>query len=465
MKRLIIFLVLWPIISYGTILEKGPITIEGYIKNETGWNMNENKFMKILNVIDLRGQFRPNDYLSFYAHINKFWDSAYGRVGEYRAAKDDMYTNEAWHGLSWVREMYVDFFSDYVDIRAGKQIVTWGAADGIRILDQVNPLDYREFTLKDWNEIKIPLWMLKVEVAPTVNGSLQFLFIPDFEPNYLATDNAPFAYTLTRNAYNAYKRLRNFGYHVVIKKEMPAETFENAKFGIRWRDVINSFEYTLNYLYGWNMSAETYSSIDMTTATGPSPLPGYPPIGSTYYFVKKYSRIHLWGFSFSKTLVSGLLQGLTIRGEFAYFKDVPMAYRLQSKTYYHKVDQYKYVIGLDKYIVTNWLFSFQFIQLINSKGSCQGQKFILPSGGTMDKVSTYLTLKIATDFFHERVKPDILILYGDDNEWRISPKVYIEIGDHVTTTIGMHIFEGDAEELYGEFDDKDEIYFQLKYSF
>jgi len=460
-KIIILFLILLcPVISYATILKKGPVTIEGYVKNETGWNMNENKFMKILNVIDVKGQFRPNDYFSLYAHINKFWDSAYGRVGEYRQAKDAMYTNKAWHGLSWVREMYVDFFSDYVDIRAGKQIVTWGTTDGIRILDEyVNPLDWREFSLKAWNDIKVPMWMLKVEVAPTVNGSLQFLFIPDFEPDYWPASGAPFEIGTTKKEWHWLGALKQAGFSVSLLEERPKETFENAKFGVRWRDILGNFEYTINYIYSWaTKSPERVSIID--------------PTNRTYTSIKKYHRVHVLGFSFAKTFVSGFLKGLTLRGEFVYAKDQPWAYLYKipflnnmEGLKWEKTDLFNYAIGLDKYIVTNWFVSFQFIQLIKSKKDVNGQPFVWPSAGPMDKVETILTLKVSTDFFHERLKPSILIVYGDDNDWRISPETYIEISDHLTTKLGMHIFEGNGTGLHSQFNNKDEIYMELKYSF
>ncbi|MCD6320127.1 MAG: DUF1302 family protein [Candidatus Desulfofervidaceae bacterium] len=420
------------------------VTLEGALKNETGVYLDDpGKFIKIMDVIDLKGQYRPTDYLSFFAHIYKFWDHVYNVEDDYQSARYWMYTNrKAWTGISWVRELYLDFFSDYLDVRLGKQIVTWGTADGIRILDQVNPLDYREFTLKDWNEIKIPLWMTKIEVVPTVNGSLQFLFIPDFEPNFSPPAGAPFAFKTTILAAKKYAQLG-----ATVTENRPAETFSNAKFGVRWRDIINGWEYTLNYLYGWNMNPETYAV-------------------SRTRFVKQYSRINLWGGSFSKTIVNGPFQGLTVRGEFAYFKNVPAAYRnAQGQTAYHKIDKYQYVLGLDKYLISNWLFSFQFIQLINSQKDYQGYKFLLSSGGPADKVSTYLTLKIATDFFHERLKPEILFIYGDDNEWRISPKLYFEINDHLTTTAGMHIFVGKETELYGQFNDKNELFLEVRYSF
>ncbi len=460
----------WATLAQASIYRGHGVTIEGSLKNETGVYLDDvGKFIKIMDIIDLKGQYRATDYLSLFVHINKFWDHAYNVEDDYALARHAMYTNrQTWTGISWVRELYLDYFSDYVDVRLGKQIVTWGAADGIRILDQVNPLDYREFTLKDWNEIKIPLWMLKLEVAPTVNGSLQFLFIPDFEPNFLPPAGAPFAFKTAEIAAQNYAQLENYGYHVVTEEDRPAEKFGNAKFGMRWRDVVAGWEYSLNYLYGWNMNPETYVWVDTSTMVLPPPPvpPGYPPIGSTYHFVKKYSRINLWGGSFSKSLVSGFFQGLTIRGEFAYLKDVPVAYYdAQGRLAYTKTDQFKYVIGLDKYVITNWLFSFQLIQLINSQKDYHGYKFLLPSGGPMDKVATYLTLKISTDFFHERLKPDILIIYGDDNEWRLSPRVYFEINDHITTTIGMHIFVGKESELYGEFNDVNEFYLELNYSF
>ncbi len=456
MKRICIIilaiLVEWMGLAQASIYRGHSLTFEGSLKNETGVYLdNVGKYTKIMDIIDLKGQYRPVDELSFFMHIRKFWDHAYNVENDYQSARYLMYTNrKTWTGISWVRECYLDYFSVYLDMRLGKQIVTWGTADGIRVLDQVNPLDYREFTLRDWNEIKIPLWMVKLEAAPTVNGSLQFLFIPDFEPNFLPPAGAPYAFKTAETAAQSYTRLERLGYRVVTREQRPAEKVGNAKFGIRWRDIIGSFEYSLNYLYGWNMNPETYSSV----------------AGSTYIFTKKYSRINLWGGSFSKSFVEGFLKGLTIRGEFAYLRDVPVSYyNDRGQLSYTKTDQYKYVIGLDKYLITNWFFSFQLIQLINSQKDYQGHRFLLPSGGPMDKVSTYLTLKISTDFFHERLKPEILFIYGDDNEWRISPKMYYEFNDHLTATTGMHIFVGKESELYGEFNDVNELYLELRYSF
>jgi len=503
-KWVIVLLVVFlPGLGQATILKKGPVTVEGYIKSETGVYPDFHKWVKIMNIIDLRGQYQPRPWLSFYGHLYKYWDFAYNQEDEYAPAHQAMYTNrETWQGISWVRELYIDFFSDYLDIRAGKQLITWGTADGIRVLDKyVNPLDWREFTLKPWNEIKIPLWMLKLEFQPTLNGTLQFLLIPDFEPDYWPAPGAPFCPGVVKRGVEIGKtkmeRLMKlsrdgiagvpFDYRIISEEGRPGEKWGNSKFGIRWRDVLGNFEYTLNYIYSWETeSVERTTDIDASTMdmdkvaqlanimhkTIPEMFDFFrmnriAPPGSTFHFGQTYHRINVWGGTFSKTFVGGPLKGLTLRGEFAYVRNDYKAYydKKENTIKWAKTDCYNYVIGLDKWVVTNWLASFQFIQLIRSKKDVNGNPFLHLSGYPMDKVETLLTLKVSTDFFHERLKPDILIVYGDDNDWRISPSFYFEWGDHWTTTFGAHILEGKESGLHGQFNDSKEVYLEVKYSF
>jgi hypothetical protein len=460
MKKLAVFLVVvfLPNLAQTTMLQKGPVTIEGYIQNETGLFMGEmDEFSKVLNIIDLRAQYKPTDYFSVFGHIHKYWDHAYNIEDDpdRQAARYAMYTNRrTWTGISWVRELYADFYSEYLDGRLGKQIVTWGTTDGIRILDKyVNPLDWREFSLKPWNDIKVPLWMVKLEFAPTLNGTLQFLVIPDFEPDYWPAVGAPYAIGTSEKGAHLLAPLRQAGFNVIERDNSPAENFDNAKYGVRWRDVIGGFEYSLNYIYSWaTESPERLTIID--------------PFNKRAISEIIYHRVHVFGGSFANTFTSNFLKGLTLRGEFTYVKDEPKCYLKSDGTFgWEETDLYNYAIGLDKYVTTNWLVSFQFIQLISSKGNVDGQPFVWPSAGPMDKVETMLTLNVSTDFFHERLKPSILIVYGDDNDWRISPEAYLEISDHINTTLGMHIFAGNQGGLHGQFNNENQVYLTMRYSF
>ena len=44
-----------------------------------------------------------------------------------------------------LREAYLDHRGDHWGLRAGRQLVIWGAADGVRITDLVSPMDMTEF--------------------------------------------------------------------------------------------------------------------------------------------------------------------------------------------------------------------------------------------------------------------------------------------------------------------------------
>ena len=130
------------------------------------------------------------------------------------------------------------------------------------------------------------------------------------------------------------------------------------------------------------------------------------------------------------------------------------------------MDNYKYVIGLDKYFWTDWLFSFQFIQLNTDRDSEHGQRLLF--GATkahLDQVDTFCTLKVATDFMHERIKPECLIMCGDDNDWRIAPRINYELRDYLNISFGAHLFWGRRDQLLGEFRDNDEVYLEIKYGF
>jgi len=66
---------------------------------------------------------------------------------------------------------------------------------------------------------------------------------------------------------------------------------------------------------------------------------------------------------------------------------------------------------------------------------------------------------------HERIKPECLILYGEYNDWRVSPRIDYELRDYLNISFGGHFFWGRKDQLFGEFRDNDEIYIEIKYGF
>ena len=77
-----------------------------------------------------------------------------------------------------LREAYIDTEIGNSFLRVGKQQVVWGQADGLKVLDVLNPQSFREFILDDFEDSRIPLWMVNAEI-PVGEAMLQLLWIPD----------------------------------------------------------------------------------------------------------------------------------------------------------------------------------------------------------------------------------------------------------------------------------------------
>jgi len=75
----------------------------------------------------------------------------------------------------WFRELYVDTNAGGWDLRLGKQQVVWGTADGIKLLDIINPTDWREFVQNTMEDSRIPVWMINAERNVGENGNIQFV--------------------------------------------------------------------------------------------------------------------------------------------------------------------------------------------------------------------------------------------------------------------------------------------------
>ena len=251
--------------AQASLLDSEKFTLSGFLKNATSINSssadNMDQFLKIRNTAQLEMEYQFTDNFHFFTIVRGWYDSVYDAESKWRKG-DNRKKMSRVRGTDWLRECYLDYYSETLDIRVGKQQVVWGTADGVKILDIINPIDYREFSLEINRgldaDVKIPLWMTKVEYAPTVNGTLQLLIIPDYETNFLAPPGAPYTARATNSGDMQLDVLRDFGAEVNIANKKPGRTFDNTKIVLRWLDVIKGFEYTINYLHGYSYAPSRY---------------------------------------------------------------------------------------------------------------------------------------------------------------------------------------------------------------
>ena len=75
----------------------------------------------------------------------------------------------------WFREGYIDTSAGDWSFRLGKQQVVWGTADGIKLLDIINPTDFREMAQNSMEDSRIPIWMINAERNIGETGNVQFI--------------------------------------------------------------------------------------------------------------------------------------------------------------------------------------------------------------------------------------------------------------------------------------------------
>lgn len=438
---------------------EGKFDFSGYLKNEMGIRIQDfnGDLQKFKNVIELAGQYEAKDNLVFFTKARYWYDAAYGLRDKWDYAQH--YSGHVQRS-DWLRDCYLDYTNGPWFLRLGKQQVAWGQADGITVLDRVNPVDLSEFWLPDMSDIRIPLWMFNVNYSPKLNSNLQFLLIPDFEQSTSAYIGAPFT-TYSYIRYNDWKNsMLKAGGSVNENIYFPGQKFENSTFGLQWSDRIGDLDYTFNYLNGYY-----YSARNTTIGLG----------GVNFKVDRAFKRWQMYGTSFNKTFTNpSPVQGFTLRGDLAYYQDEPVYYGdpvLASASGFKRIDNIFWIVGVDKYVATKWLVSFQFGQYIlqhskpNGPTAARNYWMNAFTYGPMDPVENIFSLKISTNFMNDRVKPEILWSTTDDDQGRISPKVTYEIKDNLWLTCGIHYFYGSLLDTNGQYREQSQFYTQLKYTF
>lgn len=141
------------------------------------------------NEFNLQLRYSLSENVKFYAWLRPFWDSIYdweggsltGRNGPTLRKKwgDNFDLDNTTRHDPLIREVYLDLAYGNFWGHFGRQIVAWGKSDGVFLLDNINPFNYREPLRFAEQKIKIPQWMINLNYRFGTVGTVQFLWLPD----------------------------------------------------------------------------------------------------------------------------------------------------------------------------------------------------------------------------------------------------------------------------------------------
>jgi hypothetical protein len=111
--------------------------------------------------IDLALDARFSDQFRGKVTGHGFYDLAYAYNGRehYTPEVLETYRDEIELGELWLQATVIPS----LDLKIGRQIVVWGKADHIRVVDVLNPLDQREPGMVDIEDLRLPVTMTKLD--------------------------------------------------------------------------------------------------------------------------------------------------------------------------------------------------------------------------------------------------------------------------------------------------------------
>lgn len=339
------------------------------------------------------------------------------------------------HAEIELREAYLDLpVGTGHDLRLGKQQIVWGQADGIKVLDTVNPQNYREFVLPDYADSRIPLWAARLQLNLQA-GALELVWLPDTTTHELAPNGSPYA---LRSPQVAPPRAAGIPLRFTPAQE-PDRPWQDSDAGLRFSTLAGNWDLAFSYLHHY-LDSPAYRR---------QPQPdGFVQVEG------EYLRDHLFGFT-----ASNAFGAVTLRSELGYH-DTSFFYTREVTPVNAGLSidhELAGVIGLDWDAAEGlWL-------------SAQGFISAIPHPDTplfRDRVERHWTLVARQDLWHDTLRLEATTLWNQNRrDGLLRPGLRYQFDDHWSARLGHDRFWGNPQGLYGEFKEQNRWLLQLDAEF
>lgn len=177
---------------------------------------------------------QPNNWMSSRSRVRGELTIEKGHAGAFVSANLIHNAILSNHTGFQLREAYAYYSDNHWDVRAGRQIITWGVADALRLTDIISPMDYTEFLAQDYDDIRIPVGGLRVRFSRE-KWSMEAVAIPVSSFFDLPTD--------AENPWSVGP--------IAIGAE-PSHNAYNMEYGGRLAFFLSGIDFSFSALHTWN---------------------------------------------------------------------------------------------------------------------------------------------------------------------------------------------------------------------
>ncbi len=331
-------------------------------------------------------------------------------------------------GFIDLRELNVLFTPvDIVDMKVGRQILTWGTGD-LLFINDLFPKDWNSFLLgRDEEYLKAPSDALFASFFPAI-GTIDVAYMPRMDADrYIDGRRVSFWNPMTQSIV---------GQNAVVDAERQDAWFKDNEIAVRFYRPFLSYEAALYGYHGFWKSPN-----------------GFDPATANAYF----PRLNVYGAS-----VKGSVGKAIINAETGYYDS---SGDRRGTDPFVPNSELRVLAGYQREVAKNTTAAMQYYA--EWMMDYDGYKSGVPSGTARDEVRHVLTLRLTKMMMNQNLILGLFTFYSpSDNDAYFRPNATYKLNDHWQVTANGNVFIGeDKHTFFGQFERDSNINLGVRYSF
>jgi len=389
-----------------------PIEMHGFYEVRAGYRTRKDKYEKDMSVMETRLQ------LDFSTYTN--W-------ADFKLKTDvfgDLITEQGDFDL---REAYIFTRpADRMDVKIGRQILTWGTGDLLFINDMF-PKDWNSFFIgRDSEYLKAPSDAIKVSLFSD-SANIDIVYTPQFDPDRFIDGE----YVSYWNGNLA----RSAGRDAIVHTDRPDRWFQDDEVAVRVYKNISNYELALYGYHGFWKS----------------------PAGQTVSGQAIFPDLNVYGASVRGTVGKGIGNL-----EVGYYDS---ADDRGGKNFLISNSQMRYLAGYTQELAKDLTGGLQYY--IEQTLNYSEYENSVSSGPLADQYRHVLTGRLTKLLMNQNLRASLFGYFSPtDKDAYFRPNIQYKASDNLLLEAGANIFFGDyPHTFFAQFENNTNIYTALRYSF
>lgn len=439
-------------------------SVQGYLKNETAYRFIEPRSItKIRNILSLQARKPLSDRMTLHAAGWAYYDHAYDlfdyQTISARSVRDEQQPLVFIEDLNQqkdsevidLREFYFELSTNSMDVWVGKQYIIWGVLEGIRVVDEINPQDFRELIMPDLLDYRIPLWSFRADIYAG-STTWEMIWIPDLRFHKPAPQGSE---------WEMLQEVTNTTYP-------DGSDPRNSEFGLRMQTGFLGGDIALSYFFTWDDFPVIFRKAIMDGVSEP-------------HFYPTFTRINMYGLTYQRPVSIGILKFEGVYVPDKYF-GMPNDTDRDNDGWLDndgvlKKKHYRWALGYE--------FNYKGMDVVPAVTQWVIQDY--EQALIQDQYDTSLTLFLRKPLRKNSAVFELLVIrLLNMEETYMKPQIMFNLTDRFQVTLGGVFFDGAKSSLgvsasggavsnltdieqraqfFGNFYNNDQVFTEFKYSF